>query len=151
MNGAYYDSTRATRSLLLRLPDAVVHGNGAVFNADVHVRGGKWYFELPGGVARPVLRRFRRLLSLVMVWSDSFQHFVFDTLPKLNFVAGFLLQHGSDVHILGMGGVGFNTILPVRVPAHHTRAHAGAHTDVRMYTHPRTHTPSAAAACVSLR
>jgi hypothetical protein len=52
------------------------------FNARLALRATRWYYTLPE--RRLLLRQPRRpkLLSLVMIWSDSFQHFVMDTLAK---------------------------------------------------------------------
>lgn len=33
------------------------------------------------------------VMNFCMIWSDSFQHFVFDTLPRVAFALPFLLAH----------------------------------------------------------
>lgn len=67
---------------ILQLRDAVVAPSGAVFNRWLFLRGTRWYYSLP-----PALLftgpRVKRVVSLVMIWSDFFQHFVFDSLTKV--------------------------------------------------------------------
>jgi hypothetical protein len=67
---------------ILTLRDAVVSSSGATFNRWLFLHGGRWYYTLPT-VCRRVHARLPSAVSLVMVWSDSFQHFVMDTLTKV--------------------------------------------------------------------
>ena len=65
------------------LRDAAVAPSGAVFNQWLFLRSTRWYYTLPSSVlfTGP---RLKRVVSLVMTWSDYFQHFVFDALTKVD-------------------------------------------------------------------
>ena len=69
------------QTILLR--DAVVAPTGAVFNRWLFLRTTRWYYTLPSVHRRLQGPRLPAAVSLVMTWSDSFQHFVMDTLTKV--------------------------------------------------------------------
>ena len=102
-------------TIILRLLDAVVDGNnGAVFNGTYYLRLGRPMMQPPGANAAPklVAPRVPKLASVIMVWCDSFQHFMFDCLPRVELVTR-LLQDDPDIKILVQGGVGFRDIVPI--------------------------------------
>ena len=99
-------------AFVLKVNDAVVDGgSGYAFNASMFVRNGRWYWDPPAASAGPkqVAPRVQQLVSMVMIWCDSFQHFVFDCLPRLELVADVLASDAS-IHVLVQPGVGFSEL-----------------------------------------
>lgn len=91
MNRKEYMSVPDT-AVLLHVPRGVVDGSsGAVFNRDVAVGYRSWR------PAPDVVHVDAPVLSLVLPHSEMFQHYVFDVLPVVDFVADFVRCHPNVV------------------------------------------------------
>lgn len=111
VNGAPYPHVarrmQGRKTIILR--DAVVAPTGAVFNRWLFLRTTRWYYTLPSVHRRLQGPRLPAAVSLVMTWSDSFQHFVMDTLTKADTVMD-LVRSDPSLHIVGMPGLGFRLL-----------------------------------------
>lgn len=99
-------------AFVLKVNDAVIDGgSGYAFNASMFVRNGRWYWDPPSATAVPkqVAPRVPQLVSMVMIWCDFFQHFVFDCLPRLELIAD-LLASDASIRVLVQPGVGFSEL-----------------------------------------
>ena len=78
---------------------AVAGATGSVFNQQVLLRCGKWYFDPPGGVDT-VAPRQSELVSFVQIWGGSLQHFLLGVLPLMDAATPFLRAHPSATILL---------------------------------------------------
>jgi len=81
-------------TFLAILRNGYVAQSGLVFNERFAIANSKWYYTFPD---RPVtvVRHNEPLLSLMDKYSDSFQHTIFDILPRLSIICTLLLEDTS--------------------------------------------------------
>lgn len=90
---------------ILTIDDGVVYGpEGTVFNKRSVYTFGWWHFPMPEKPLAETVTVLPAMMSFSMIWTDQFQHFVFDTLSRIAFSMEFLRMH-PEVKILHNGGV----------------------------------------------
>ena len=77
-------------SFILAIAGGYVAPDGLVFDTDSVYRNAKWYYEPPPD-SLPIVH-VDQLITFIQLWSNSFIHFSFDTLPRLNFAYDFICR-----------------------------------------------------------
>ena len=77
-------------SFILTVKGGHIAPNGLVFDNDHIYRNAKWYYEPPPD-SLPVIE-MNKVITFIQLWSDTFVHFTFDTLPRINLAYDFICQ-----------------------------------------------------------
>jgi hypothetical protein len=84
-------------SFILSVAGGFVSPDGLVFDRGAIYRNAKWYYEPPRD-GLPVVH-CKKIITFIQLWSDGYVHFIFDTLPRLDFAYD-LIQSDPGIKVL---------------------------------------------------
>jgi prepilin-type processing-associated H-X9-DG protein len=84
-------------SFILEISNGYVAPSGLIFDHKYAYRNGKWYYEFPPS-KRPT-KHVDKIITFVQIWGWNFVHFIFDTLPRINFSYDLICRE-QDIKIL---------------------------------------------------
>jgi hypothetical protein len=116
--GVPWPLSTTPESVIYRLHNAAISQHGVVYTSTMVIKPQVHWDAFTVLNKRPLVpkRHVKRALALAMQWSDSLQHFVFDTLPKVNLATDLVRRFKGEIVVCHIGGhAGAHGLLPVRV------------------------------------
>lgn len=93
------------KCVCLKVDNGIIHPCGHIYTTDnKHYTCNKWYNKLNTPTKVSNMYKDMKIVSLVQIWNNFFQHITFDTLPKIPMLKQLIITD-DDIYILVMNKI----------------------------------------------